>query len=229
MFRIADGRDSFYQWDSNRQIIVTDPTISEVHFCNKTDDCSLVVEVYADPLDSEIKADVPNILLQNDFPIRVYAYCGDGYTKIERVFKVITRSKPSDYVYVETNMKKVLVFSDDGKGNVTLEAKGGVVNENGGTGGDIDLSDYYTKDEVDALIPDVSNFISEIPSEYITETELEQKGYITEHQSLAGYATEQYVTNSVNLAYDGLVNIMYTKTQIDNMFSNIAIAEEGSY
>ena len=105
MFRIADGRKSFYQWDVNRQIIVEDPTITEVHFCNKTDDCSLVVEVYADPLDSEVKADVPNILLQNDFPIRVYAYCGDGYTKIEETFKVITRTKPSDYVYTETEVK----------------------------------------------------------------------------------------------------------------------------
>ena len=107
MFRIADGRKSFYQWDVNRQIIVEDPTITEVHFCNKTDDCSLVVEVYADPLDSEVKANVPNILLQNDFPIRVYAYCNDGYTKIEETFKVITRTRPSDYIYTETEIKTV--------------------------------------------------------------------------------------------------------------------------
>lgn len=111
MFRIADGRDSFYQWDSNRQIIVTDPTIAEVHFCNKTDDCSLVVEVQAIEIQVgqqiiiQRTADVPNILLQNDFPIRVYAYCGDGYTKIEKIFKVITRSKPSDYAYTETEIK----------------------------------------------------------------------------------------------------------------------------
>ena len=105
MFRIADGRKSFYQWDINRQIIVEDYSIQEVHFCNKTDDCSLVVEVYADSLDGELKADVPNILLQNDFPIRVYAYCGDGYTKVEEVFKVITRTKPSDYAYTETEIK----------------------------------------------------------------------------------------------------------------------------
>ena len=107
MFRIADGRKSFYQWDVNRQIIVEDYSIQEVHFCNKTDDCSLVVEVYADSLDCELKADVPNILLQNDFPIRVYAYCGDGYTKIEETFKVITRTKPSDYIYTETEVKTV--------------------------------------------------------------------------------------------------------------------------
>lgn len=51
-----------------------------------------------------------------------------------------------------------------------------------------DLEAYYTKSEVNALIPDVSGFISEIPSEYITESELNEKGYLTEHQSLAEYA-----------------------------------------
>ena len=46
------------------------------------------------------------------------------------------------------------------------------------------LADYAKKSE----IPDVSGFLTEIPSEYVTETELEAKGYLTEHQSLAEYA-----------------------------------------
>ena len=45
IFKIADGRECFYQWDLDRQLIVSDPTIKEVHFCNRTDVCSLVVEV----------------------------------------------------------------------------------------------------------------------------------------------------------------------------------------
>ena len=52
-----------------------------------------------------------------------------------------------------------------------------------------DLSDYYTKEEVDGKIPDVSNFITSIPSEYITETELNDKGYLTEIPS-------EYITES---------------------------------
>jgi hypothetical protein len=56
-----------------------------------------------------------------------------------------------------------------------------------------DLSKYALKTD----IPDVSDFISEIPSEYITESELEAKKYLTEHQSLAGYATESFVTNKI--------------------------------
>lgn len=49
---------------------------------------------------------------------------------------------------------------------------------------EVDLSGYAKKSD----IPDVSRFITEIPSEYVTETELNAKGYLTEHQSLEGYA-----------------------------------------
>lgn len=39
----------------------------------------------------------------------------------------------------------------------------------------VDLTDYAKKTD----IPDVSHFISEIPAEYVTETELNAKGYLT--------------------------------------------------
>ncbi len=42
-----------------------------------------------------------------------------------------------------------------------------------------------------------SKFLTTIPDEYITETELTSKGYLTEHQSLKGYATETYVNNKI--------------------------------
>ena len=38
-----------------------------------------------------------------------------------------------------------------------------------------------------------SNFLTSVPSEYITESELEGKGYLTEHQDLSGFATKEYV------------------------------------
>ena len=42
-----------------------------------------------------------------------------------------------------------------------------------------------------------AGFISAIPSEYITESELESKGYLTEHQSLENYATNESVRESI--------------------------------
>ena len=105
MFRIEDGRENFYQWDTNRKILVDDTSITEIHFCNKTDDCSLVTEVV------DGVANVPNILLQDDWDIRVYAFASD-YTKLEKRFKVVRRTKPADYIYTETEVKR---FEDLGK------------------------------------------------------------------------------------------------------------------
>lgn len=66
-------------------------------------------------------------------------------------------------------------------------------------GGDIQLNNYYTKQEVDTKIPDVSGkadkseiptkvsqlendseYLTEVPEEYVTDKELEDKGYLTE-------------------------------------------------
>ena len=48
MFKLQDGRDRFYQWDSDRKLIVEDASITEVHFSNRTDDYSLVCETYVE-------------------------------------------------------------------------------------------------------------------------------------------------------------------------------------
>lgn len=99
MFKIYDGREKFYQWDSDRKLIVDDASINEVHFCNKTDDCSLVCETYE--LDGHVVVDVPNILLQDNWRINVYAF-DKKYTKYSAIFEVEKRTKPDDYVYTET-------------------------------------------------------------------------------------------------------------------------------
>ena len=108
MFRIEDGRDSFYQWDLNRKLIVDDSTITEVHFCNRTGNCSLVCLTYKEL--GVLYVNVPNVLLQNDWKIRVYAYV--GYTKHEECFEVKARSKPDNYIYTETEIKRYEDFEE---------------------------------------------------------------------------------------------------------------------
>lgn len=56
---------------------------------------------------------------------------------------------------------------------------------------DVDLTDYVKKEE----LPDFSGFITEIPKEYITESELTAKGYLTEHQDLSEYAKNKDIEN----------------------------------
>ena len=77
------------------------------------------------------------------------------------------------------------------------------------------LENYATKDYVsNALtpyaktsdIPDVSKFITEIPEEYVTETELNAKGYLTQHQSLADYSTTTQVQSMIDTAIAGITD-----------------------
>lgn len=95
----------------------------------------------------------------------------------------------------------------------------------------VDLSNYYTKDEVNDLIPSTEGFIKEIPSEYVTETELNDKGYITEHQSLEGYAKlsdiptdyiksipSEYITET-ELNEKGYITTQYDDTEVLNRIS----------
>ena len=83
------------------------------------------------------------------------------------------------------------------------------------------LSNYYNKSEVESLIPDTSKFITEVPSEYITETELDEKGYLTEHQSLEGYAKLTDIPDVSNFAtkdeipsINGLATEQFVKDEI---------------
>ena len=86
------------------------------------------------------------------------------------------------------------------------------------------LANYYTKPEVNELIPDLSGYalkteiptvptnvsafnndvgyLTEIPAEYVTETELNSKGYLTEHQSLANYSTTEEMNNAISNHHD---------------------------
>ena len=65
-----------------------------------------------------------------------------------------------------------------------------------------ELSNFATKDDINGLateqyvsdriseivIPDVSEFLTEIPEEYVTSAELEAEGFLKEHQDLSDYA-----------------------------------------
>ena len=100
----------------------------------------------------------------------------------------------------------------------------------------IDLSSYATKEELTNAINsiDLSAYAkkTDIPSleGYVTETELNAKGYLTEHQdlsayalkteipSLNGYATTEYVDNAIaNVPSGGTVDLSnyYTKAETD--------------
>lgn len=102
MFKIQDGRDTFYQWDLNRKLIVEDKTVKYVHFCNKTKSESYVVQTRMEG--NDLIAPVPNALLTTDWRICVYAYY-DKYTKVMETFEVVARSKPANYAVEEEDIR----------------------------------------------------------------------------------------------------------------------------
>lgn len=134
MFKIYDGRDCFYQWDSNRKLIVDDESIKQVHFCNRTGECSLVCETYKE--DNKLVVDVPNILLQQDWRIRAYAYDGNA-TLHEALYDVKRRTKPDNYIYTETEVLNYTTLSERMR---ELEE------------GNFDLTGYATEEYVQAEI-----------------------------------------------------------------------------
>ncbi len=154
MFKIYDGRESFYQWDLDQKLVVADSTITEVHFCNRTDETSLVCETYV--VDGQILVNVPNILLQEDWDINVFAYDGKA-TKHSASFEVKRKAKPSDYVYTETEIKnyddlenRVTQIEENGISDAAVEKavqeylKGHDIN--------VDLTGYATEEYVNAAV-----------------------------------------------------------------------------
>ena len=228
MFRIADGRECFYQWDLDRQIIVEDPTITEVHFCNRTDECSLVVEVEETTIFADAKefmtlrtANVPNVILQKSFDIRVFGYDGKA-TRHDEVFKVKARTKPTDYVYTETEVKNYDALAarvdEIEKNGISEEAITGAV-EDYLEKNPVNLDGYATEEYVDEAVKNIdltgyateayvdeaiSNITIEIPegsdidlTGYATEKWVKDQGYAKE-TDLASYATRTELNNVSN-------------------------------
>lgn len=98
MLTLNDGRSELWQWDTGRKLTV-DADCTQVHFSNKFFGRSVDVDVV------DGVAEIPDVLLQVDKDLLVWAFVGtaeNGYTKISKVFKVNKRNKPADYVFTPT-------------------------------------------------------------------------------------------------------------------------------
>lgn len=95
MLTLNDGRTELWQWDTGGKLTV-DADCTQVHFSNKVFGRSIDVDVV------DGVAIIPDILLQTDKELNVWAFVGtaeNGYTKISKAFKVNRRNKPADYVF----------------------------------------------------------------------------------------------------------------------------------
>ena len=76
-------------------------------------------------------------------------------------------------------------------------------------------SGFITNSDIPTNVSDLTNdagYLTSVPEEYVTETELALKGYLTEHQDISGKAD---------------ITDVYTKTEIDTKLGEIETLLEG--
>ena len=209
--------------------------MTQVHFSNLTDSISLIRDVYE--VNGMYLVDVPNILLQENWDIKVYGY-DSSYTKYSTVYNVVARARPENYVYTD---EEQLIWDQLDQRIDELE-KNGLSDEKIAAAVDgyldknpIDLTGYATETYVDTAIaaipqPDLSGYAlkSEIPS----TTGLATEEYVDNAVSnvkvdLTGYATEEYVGQKIAEAQlgGGEVDLSnyYTKTEVDTAIGQIEL------
>ena len=88
-----------------------------------------------------------------------------------------------------------------------------------------DLSDYALKTDIPKKVSDLTNdarYITSIPDEYVTEAELDAKGYLTEHQSLAEYALKTEIPSIEGLATEIYVDNAVAKVDVSSQLVDYA-------
>jgi hypothetical protein len=101
IFKIYDGRTSFWQWDTKQKLIVLDERITEVRFSNRNMEHSKRRPVYTDK-DGVRICNVPDILLQ--LPKNLIAYAciknDDGSCSTVKAVKFAVNRQPipADYI-----------------------------------------------------------------------------------------------------------------------------------
>ena len=172
MLTLNDGRSELWQWDTGRTLAV-DADCSQVHFSNKVFGRSIDVDV-ADGV-----AIIPDVLLQTDKDLNVWAFVGtaeNGYTKISKTLKVNRRNKPADYVFTPTDQMTLQMIQRQigDLADLTTEAKDTLVaaiNEaakSGGGGGGVELDTTLTQSGKAADAAVVGNRLSSLSEEKIS-------------------------------------------------------------
>lgn len=88
--------------------------------------------------------------------------------------------------------------------------------------GKADKSEIPTVPTRTSQLTNDSGFITDIPSEYVTEKELADKGYLTEHQDVSGKADKSEIPD-----VSGFVSQSTVETMIDNAIGDIETALAG--
>lgn len=144
-----DGRSELWQWDTGRKLTV-DADCSQVHFSNKVFGRSIDVDVI------DGVATIPDILLQTDKDLNVWAFAGtseNGYTKISKTFKVNRRNKPADYVFTPPDQTSIEEIKEKLEYLESIQDPDAIKNA---------VEDYLEKNPVEAPVQSVNGKTGEV-------------------------------------------------------------------
>ena len=149
MLTLNDGRSELWQWDTGRTLTV-DTDCSQVHFSNKVFGRSIDVNV------ANGVAIIPDVLLQTDKDLNVWAFSGtaeNGYTKISKTFKVNRRNKPADYVFTPPDQTSLEEIKERVSYLESMQDPGAIKNA---------VEDYLKKNPVEAPVQSVNGKIGKV-------------------------------------------------------------------
>lgn len=202
----GDTINKFYQWDIDQKIVINLEgcdvnylkNAPEVHFCNSSRKEALVVRSTVSNHDT-ITVDVPNVLLQEAYPLLVYVYLTDANdsssqkTILYSEIPVRKRAKPSDYLYVENITRVTAEMIKKEIEKTTLDARTNA-------------------------IADITN----TKNDDCIEVDNKKTEFITTGTDLVRAATE--IKNNTQITYNNAVSVANrTQTTIENNMNDLML------
>ena len=246
----GDTINRFYQWDIDQKIVIDLKGCDErylqnppeVHFSNSSRKEALVVRSTVKYSGDEVAvqddsvatmhagdiiiADVPNVLLQESYPLLVYVYLTDAddsssqKTILYSEIPIRKRAKPSDYLYVE-NITRITAEMIKKEIEASTEtARTNAINE---------INDVKTKSI--ATVTDTRdtavNTITQTKNDAVSTVDEAKKGFITTGEGLVKTATE--IKDNTQKTYDNAVDVANKTQKTIETNINTLITEDGMY
>lgn len=246
----GDTINRFYQWDIDQKIVIDLKGCDErylqnppeVHFSNSSRKEALVVRSTVKYSGDEVAvqddsvatmhagdiiiADVPNVLLQESYPLLVYVYLTDAddsssqKTILYSEIPIRKRAKPSDYLYVE-NITRVTAEMIKKEIEASTEtARTNAINE---------INDVKTKSiaTVTNTRDTAVNTITQTKNDAVSTVDEAKKGFITTGEGLVKTATE--IKDNTQKTYDNAVDVANKTQKTIETNINTLITEDGVY
>lgn len=211
MLELNDERDELWQWDTGRTLTV-DADCTQVHFSNNVFGRSIDVDVVGGV------AIIPDILLQTDKDLNVWAFVGtaeNGYTKISKTFKVNRRNKPADYVFTPADQTTLEQIQEKIDYLESIQDPDAIKNA---------VNDYLDQNPVEATVTaeNIQSALGYTPADSADLADKLPKSPTDWEQ----WTADEQTTARIRM---GAVSATDVSTAITEALSAIGVAEEGSY